>query len=444
MTVKRKILVAVFAVILIALAGAGAYLFLKQRDIAWQKTSESGLKARELCHFAEAEKELQVACLNAEHFELSDERRYSSNLALAELYLAIGDFAKADAYIDKARVSAEIQNNVQNKLKVLGLRAEAFSREAKFDDCRIAYEEMAELAKKTKETTFEIDALFGLANLNILFLKRLAAEEIVEQIDALSMQLDEKTEYGILLSVYSAALAEQKGRYKTVLMLLEDATNVVEHRERPSSSLELLLYNRTAAHYVLARNYVRANYIAKRVLENSDKDFDSYLAGYSLEALRTLASAHLELNDERRARHFIDREIDEVGRRLSPAHPYYGVALQHRALVEGREGKVDESRQDFKAAQDIFVKVFGEKNRFSADTLSDMAKLESEKNNLDSAANLCRQSLSMYKQLLPYDHPSSLKVTLLLSQIYKRQGKDVMANALEREAGQGISASEGK
>lgn len=444
MSLKQKVLLSVSAVICVALLATGAILYFKQRDIIWVQACESGLKARELCRFAEAEKELQVACLNADNFELSDERRYSSNLALAEMYLAMGDFGKADDFLEKARISAEIQNNVQNKLTVMGLRADLLSRKARFDDCRMVYTQMSELAKKTQQTSFEIDALFGLARLDILFLKRPEAEGIIDQIDTLGAKLGEESEYGILLSIYSALISEQKGRYKTTELLYDDAAHIVEHREQPSSSLKLLLGSSRANYYCQARNYVRAKNLAMRVLENSDKNFDSYLAGHSLQALRTLARVYLEESDLRRAAQFIERELEQVGKRLSTDHPYYGVGLVHRAVLENREGKKEESQRDFKAAQKIFVKTLGEKNRFTADTLADMARVEVERNNIEEASMLCKKALAMYRQILPYDHPSSLKAMMLLSLIYKSQGKVTMANSLELEASRGFGASEGK
>lgn len=444
MSLKQKIIVSVCAVICVALIATGAVLFFKQRDIVWVQACESGLKARQLCQFAEAEKALLIACQNAEKFELSDERRYSSNLALAEMYVAVGDFSKAYEFLEKARISAEIQSNVQNQLTVMGLRADALSREAKFEDCRMVYNQMSELARKTQQISFEIDALFGLSKLDILFLKRQEAEALIDQIDTLSTKLGEKTEYGILLSIYSALISEQKGRYKTTELLYDDASHIVEHREQPSSSLKLLLGSSRANFYCQARNYVRAKKLAMRVLENSDKNFESYLAGHSLQALRTLAWVYLEERDALNARRFVDRELEQVGKRLSIEHPFYGLGLVQRAVLESREGKKEESERDFKAAQKIFVKAFGEKSRFTADTLTELARLEVERSEFESASQHCKQALAMYKEILPNDHPSSLKAMMLLSLIYKSQGKALMAQTLELEASRGLGASEGK
>lgn len=438
-------MIIVIACVMCGIAVAtGVVFYLKQHDIVWQKACEEGLREREKCNFQPAEKHLLLACANAESFPLTDVRRYSSNLALAELYIATGNFSKADTYMEKARVSAELQNDVEHELKVLGLRADMLCREARFDDARIIYKEMSELAQKTHQTSFAMDALLGQAKLDLLYLKRKESEEAIEQIDSLTSALEEKTEYGVVLSIYTALLAELKGRYKTALMLFEDANHVVQNREKPSSSLKLLLGNNCATYYLQARNSVRARNLAVRVFDNCDKDFDSYFDAHALHALRNLSSICLEENELRRARQFIEKEVEAVGMRLSRNHPYYGVALEHRAVLESREGKTEEATRDFKAAQDIFVKTFGEKNRFSADTLADMAKVEIEKKNFDAASIPCKEALAIYKAILPYDHPSALKATLMLSTIYKEQGKQIMARTLEVEASQGLSAADGK
>ncbi|HIA51138.1 MAG TPA: tetratricopeptide repeat protein [Candidatus Melainabacteria bacterium] len=439
---KKIILIACVAGGLILTAGIS--LFSHQHDIVWLKACEEGLKEREHCNFVLAEKKLLDASEAAKHFAENDERRYSSDVALAELYIATGNFSKATEFIERARISADKQNSVQNKLTVLGLRADALSREAKFDEARKVYTEMAESAKNAQQASFQYDALLGLTKLDILFLKREEAEEVIEQIDVLSSKLSEKTEYGIVLSIYTALLAELKGRYKTAFMLYEDANHIVQNIEKPSSALKLLLANNSATYYLQARNTVRAKNLAMRALDNCDKDFDSYFSGHALQALRNLSAVFLEENELRRARQFVDREIDEVGKRLSHEHPYYGLALEHRAVLESREGKVEDSDKDFKSAQDIFEKSFGPKNRFTADTLADIAKLEFEKNNIESAATSCKQAIAIYKVILPYDHPSSLKAMMLLSLIYKRQGRHEMAHALEVEASRGLGASEGK
>jgi hypothetical protein len=441
---KQKMIIVIACVICGIAIATGVVFYLKQHDIVWQKACEEGLKEREQCNFQSAEKHLLVACANAESFPLTDVRRYSSNLALAELYIATGSFSKADTYLEKARVSAELQNDVEHKLKVLGLRADMLCREARFDDARIIYKEMSDLARKTHQTSFEMDALLGQAKLDLLYLRRNESEEAIEQIDSLTSALEEKTEYGVVLSIYTALLAELKGRYKTALMLFEDANHVVQNREKPSSSLKLLLGNNCATYYLQARNSVRARNLAVRVFDNCDKDFASYFDAHALHALRNLSSIYLEENELRRARQFIEKEVEAVGMRLSHNHPYYGVALEHRAVLESREGKTDEAARDFKAAQDIFVKTFGEKNRFSADTLADIAKVEIEKKNFDAASIPCKEALAIYKAILPYDHPSALKATLLLSMIYKEQGKQIMAHTLEVEASQGLSAADGK
>lgn len=441
---QKKIIV--IACVLCGIAIATSIVFyLNQHDFVWQKACEEGVRERENCNFQSAEKHLLVACANAESFPLTDVRRYSSNLALAELYIATGNFSKAATFMEKATVSAELQNDVEHKLKVLGLRADMLCREARFDDARIIYKEMSELAQKTRQTSFEMDALLGQAKLDLLYLKRNESEEAIEQIDSLtSAALEEKTEYGIILSIYTALLAELKGRYKTALMLFEDANHVVQNREKPSSSLKLLLGNNCATYYLQARNSVRARNLAVRVFDNCDKDFVSYFDAHALHALRNLSAIYLEENELRRAKQFIEKEVEEVGKRLSHKHPYYGLALEHRAVLESREGKTEEAARDFKAAQNIFVKTFGEKNRFSADTLADIAKVEIEKKNFDAASIPCKEALAIYKAILPYDHPSALKATLLLSMIYKEQGKEVMAHTLEVEASQGLSAADGK
>ncbi len=103
---------------------------------------------------------------------------------------------------------------------------------------------------------------------------------------------------------------------------------------------------------------VRAKNVGQRALENCDKNFESYFAGNLLHALKNMSSVSLAENDNSSARRFIDRELEEVGKRLSHDHPFYGVALEHRAVLESREGKKKESDKDFKTCQEIFEKSF--------------------------------------------------------------------------------------
>ena len=437
---KLKLVIAcVFAGLLLA-AAIAFYVF--RYEIGFLQNSKAGLDARTKCDFLNAEKELLIAADCVEHFSPIDARRYVVNLSLAQMYVATGSFAKANQYIERARENAK--SNVQNQLTVMSLTAESLYRQAKFDEAAKIYCEMIELAKKNKQTIFEIDALFALTKMDVLFLKLAEAEKNIDQIEILQRKLAEPTNASVVLQIYAALVAEIKGRYKTSLELYEFAERIFEDQEKSSSALKLSIANNSAAFLLLDRNTLRAKNMALRALDNSDKDFESYFAGNLLMALRTVVGVYIAENDTQHARQFVDREIAEVAKRLSKEHPMYGRALEHRALIESREGKKEESERDFKLCQTIFESSLGPQNRLSADTLADIARAQMERGEISEASETCKRSIAMYKAILPCDHPSVLNAEFLLSLIYKQQNKPDKAHQLEVEYNEGFGAADGK
>ncbi len=405
---------------------------------------EAGLAARENCNFSLAEQKLLAAESAATHFSSTDERLYLTDLSLAQMYVALGNFARANEFIEKVRSAADAANNVQNKLTVMSVFADYLYRQAKFDEARKVYTAMVELASKNEQTIFEIDAQIALTKLDIMALKRAEAEERMNTIDSLSLKLKAPTNTGIVLSIYMSLLAELKGRYKTTLYLYENMERIAQNLEKPSSALRLAIANNSCTFYLQDRNLVRAKNVGQRALENCEKNFESYFAGNLLHALRNMSSISLAENDNRRAHQFIDRELEEVGKRLSHEHPFYGVALQHRAVLESREGKHEESDRDFKACQEIFAKSFGEQNRLSADTLLEIARIQLNANDYISSTETCKRAIAMYKAILPNDHPSGLHAMEVLAQNYRKQQKSDLAVALEREVHEAFNAADGK
>ena len=423
---------------------AGITLCFLRHDISWLQNCEAGLAARESCNFPLAEEKLLAAERAASHFSKSDERRYSTNLALAQMYVALGNFARAKGYIDNLRIATDAENNIQNKLTVMSLSGDWLYRQAKFEEARKVYETMIELARKNEQTIFEIDALFALTKMDLLALKRVEADERLQQIEKLHLKLKQPSNTELVLSIYTSLLAELKSRYKTAFELYEEAERIIQNQEKPSSAVSLALANNSCTFYLQSRNVLRAKNVGQRALENCEKNFESYFAGNLLHALRNMASVSLAENDLRRARRFIERETEEVGKRLSHDHPFYGLAVEHRAVLEGREGKKEESEKDFKTCQEIFEKSFGAQSRFSAATLVDIAKIQLDANDVEESSATCKRAVAMYKAILPYDHPSALGAQQVLAQIYRRQNKPALAKSLEDEAAVGIPASEGK
>ena len=441
---SRKVVLIIAGIVACAVLTAGITAFVLRHELRWLKTCEAGLQQRDQCRFSAAEELLIAAASISTRFAPTDERRFTSELLLAELYVAVGNFGKADEYLAKAKATAELQNNVQNKLTVMMLVADELFRKAKFEECRNVCLKAYELAEKSEQIKFQIDALFTLTKLDILFLKREDSAEKIREIDMLHTKLKQPTATGVALSVYTAMVAELRARYKTAAMLYGDADRIATYEGRPLAKMKVFIANNSAHFYFLDRNIVRAKNFAMRTLDNCDKDFESYFAGDILQALRNLSAISLAENDLRRARQFGDRELEEVGKRLSHEHPYYGQALAHRAVLQAREGKIEESERDFKAAQEIFEKALGVQNRYSADSLHERAKLQLEKNDLDRSANLCKQAIAMYKAILPNDHPSALATMMTLADVYRKQGKSQMAQAMDTEAHVAFSAAEGK
>lgn len=439
---KMKLVIA--CVIVGSLLSAGIGLFIVRHDISWMQNCEAGLAARENCNFALAEQKLLAAASAAAHFSPADERRYLTNLSLAQMYVAIGNFARAKEFIEKIRSAADASNNVQHKLTVMSLFADYLYRQGKFEEARKVYTAMVELAGKNQQTIFEIDTQIALTKLDIMASKRAEAEERMNSIDALNLKLKAPTNTGLVLSIYMCLVAELKGRYKTALQLYENAEHIAQNQNKPSSALILAIANNSCTFYLQDRNLVRAKNIGQRALENCEKNFESYFAGNLLHALRNMSSVSLADNDNRRARQFIDRELDEVGKRLSHEHPFYGVALEHRAVLESREGKKDESDKDFNACQEIFAKSFGVQNRFSADTLLEIARIQLNANDFTSSTATCKRAIAMYKTVLPNDHPSGLRAMEVLAQNYRKQNKSDLAVALEREVHEAFNAADGK
>ena len=435
-------------VIVCVLAGfvlsAAIGLYIVRYDISWLQNCQAGLSARESCNFSVAEKKLLEAASAASHFSRTDGRGYSTDLALAQMYVAMGNFPRAKEFIDRMRLAADAENNVQNQLTVMSLHADWLYRQAKFDEARKVYTAMFELARKNEQTIFEIDAQFALTKLDFLFSKRADAEARVQQLEELLPKLKQPTNSAIVLSIYTGLIGELKGRYKTTSNLYEDADRVIQSQQKPSSALRLAIANNSCTFYLQTRNVMRAKNVGRRALDNCDKDFESYFAGNLLHALRNMASVSLAEKDNRRARHFIEREIEEVGKRLSHDHPFYGVALEHRAVLESREGKKKEAEKDFKECQDIFEKSLNAQNRFKADTLLDIARMQLDANDTKSSTATCQRAIAMYKSFLPYDHPSVLSANLVLAENYQRQNKPDLANALIREASIGFGVADGR
>ncbi len=435
-------------VIVCVLAGfvltSAVSLYFVRYDISWLQNCEAGLSARESCNFPIAEKRLLEAASAASHFSQSDKRGFSTDLVLAQMYVAIGNFARANEFIEKMRSAADAQSDVQNQLSVMSLHADSLYRQAKFEDACKVYSSMFELAKKNGQTIFEIDAQFALTKIDILFSRRADAEARVQLLEELLTKLKQPTNSGMVLSIYTCLIAELKGRYKTTLLLYEDADRIVQSQAKPSSAVRLSIANNSCTFYLQARNVVRAKNVGQRALENCEKDFESYFAGNLLHALRNMARVSLADNDLVGARKFIEREIEEVGKRLSHDHPYYGLALQHRAVLESREGKKQEAEKDFKACQEIFEKSLGAQNRFSADALVDIAKMQLDANDIQFSSATCKRAIAMYKTFLPNDHPSVLSAGLILAENYRRQDKPAMANALINEANIGFGVADGR
>lgn len=444
MQFSRKIILVIAVALATSLLVAGISVFTLRHELAWLKFCESGLKEREQCLFSAAEKSLTAAATTADNFSPIDDRRFTSYNLLAEMYVAVGNFAKADEYLDKARATADLQNNVQNKLTVMMLMADELYRQAKFDDARQVCLTVLKLAEESKQTTFQIDALFALAKLDILFLKRIEAGEKVQQIDALHTKLKQPATTGVALSVYCALVAELKARYKTAAMLYEDADRIATYEGKALAKMKVLIANNGAYFYLQDRNIARAKNLGMYAMDSCDRNFESYFAGDLLQALRNMSAISLAENDLRRAHQFNERELEEVGKRLSLAHPYYGLALLHRAVLEAHEGKTDDSERDFRAAHEIFEKSLGAKNRYSADALAEKAKVLLERNDLALAADSCKQAIAMYKVILPNDHPSSLLAMMTLVDIYRKQGKPDLAQVLYNEANVALGAADGK
>lgn len=441
---NEKMRLVIVCVIVGSLLTGGIALYIVRHDISWMQNCEAGLAARENCNFSLAEQKLLAAASAASHFSPADERRYLTNLSLAQMYVAIGNFARAKEFIEKIRSAADASSNVQYKLSVMSLFADYLYRQAKFDEARKVYTAMVELAGKNQQTIFEIDAQNALTKLDIMASKRAEAEERMNKIDVLNLKLKAPTNTGLLLSIYLCLVVELKGRYKTALQLYENAEHIAQNQNEPSSALRLAIANNSCTFYLQDRNVVRAKNVGQRALENCEKNFESYFAGNLLHALRNMSSISLAENDNRRAHQFIDRELEEVGKRLSHEHPFYGVALEHRAVLESREGKKEEADKDFKACQEIFEKSFGEQNRFSADTLLDIARIQLNANDFSSSVATCKQAIAMYKAILPNDHPSGFRAMEVLAQNYRKQNKSDIAVALEREIHDGFNAADGK
>ncbi len=441
---KKKMRLVIVCVLAGFVLTSAVALYIIRYDIIWLQNCEVGLSARENCNFSVAEEKLLEAASAASHFSPPDKRGFSTDLALAQMYVAMGNFARANEYIDKMRSAADADNDVQNQLSVMSLHADCLYRQAKFEEARKVYTSMFDLAKKNEQTIFEIDAQFALTKIDILFSKLPEAEQRVQQLEELLTKLKQPTNSGVVLSIYSWQIAELKGRYKTASQMYSEADRLIQNQEKPSSALRLAIANNSCTFYLQSRNVVRAKNVGQRTLENCEKDFQSYFAGNLLHALRNMASVSLADNDLSRARHFIEREVEEVGKRLSHEHPFYGVALEHRAVLESREGKREEAQKDFKACQEIFEKSISMQNRFIADTLVDIAKIQLDANDIQSSSATCQRAIAMYKTFLPDAHPSVLSAGLVLAENYRRQNKPAMAKVLADAAAVGLSAADGR
>ena len=113
MQFTRKTIVVIAGSLVSALLIAGISVFMVRHELIWLKTCELGVKERNQCHFSAAEQSLTEAATTAENFPPTDERRFTSYLLLAEMYVATGNFAKADEYLDKAGNTANLQNSSQ-------------------------------------------------------------------------------------------------------------------------------------------------------------------------------------------------------------------------------------------------------------------------------------------------------------------------------------------
>ncbi len=213
----------IICVIAGSLLTAGIALFLVRHDISWMQNCETGLAARENCNFSLAEQKLLAAESAASHFSPTDERRYLTDLSLAQMYVAIGNFARANEYIEKLRSAADAADNVQYRLSVMSLFADSLYRQAKFEEARKVYTEMVELSAKNGQTIFEIDAQIALTKLDIMALRRADAEERIALIESLSSKLKASSHTGIVISIYTCLMAELKGRYKTAMQLYGDS-----------------------------------------------------------------------------------------------------------------------------------------------------------------------------------------------------------------------------
>ncbi len=427
-----------------SLVTAGIALWILQYDIGWLRDCEAGLAARENCNFTLAEEKLLSAASAASHFSRTDYRRYSIDLALAQMYIGTGNFSRAKEFLDSARSFADAENNVQYQLSVMSLHGDWLYRQAQFEEAGQVFATMRELARKNGQTIFEIDAQFALIKMDIMAMNREDAEARIQQVESLHPKLKAPSNVELVLSVYTCQIAELKGRYKTARMLFEGAENLAKIQTKPTSALRLSIANNNCSFLLQERNFTRAKNIGQRAFENCEKNFESYFAGNRLHALRNMTTVCLAENDNRRARHFVDIELEETGKRLSHDHPYYGIALEHRAIVENREGKKEESERDFKASLEIFEKSLGAANRFTAQTLIDIAKIQYEAKDFQSSVEGCKRAIAIYRARLPYDHPSALAGLMILAQNYRNQNKLALAHALDVEASEGIGAADGK
>lgn len=178
----RLVIVCVIAGFVLTSAVA---IYLIRYDISWLQNCEAGLSARESCNFSVAEKKLLEAASAASHFSQSDKRRSSTDLALAQMYVAIGNFARAHELIQKMQSAADAENDVQNQLNVKSLHADCLYRQAKFEEARRVYASMIDLAKENGQNIFEIDAQFALTKIDILFSRRADAVVRVQQLEEL-------------------------------------------------------------------------------------------------------------------------------------------------------------------------------------------------------------------------------------------------------------------
>lgn len=437
---KRIVVIATLSVLV---AGAGlAYVF--GDDIEWDTQYKAGIAARDRCNFESAAEMFKEAVKASDGFAIDDQRRFPTKLALAQLSVALGHHRDAKKYIDELIKEANVSNNKKNLLTAMSLRAALLYRQARFSECKNLNQKIANLAEEDHMTLVAIDAYFAMLQQEVLYAKREEVQWQIQQVERLQNELDYLGTTEVVLGIYSAQSSELAARYKTASLMYDGVLKVVRQTENKESALSLSLLNAICTFYLQDRNVPRAKTFSVPVLKDADKSFESYFSGSSLHALRNASEIALTENQLGAAEKNIEKEIKEVGARISTEHPFFGVAIEHRGTLKVLQSKYDDSEADFTAANNIFEKAMGPNNRFSAHCLVELSKSHLAQNELDAGAITCKRAIEMYKLMLPYDHPDVYKAQTVLAQIYRKQNKNELAEDIERESIMGLSAADSK